>query len=154
MDMKNLVVFIVIVLIGTFGYVVLRKDEKILDETIAKYKTFSSNELGFEFEYRTDPEGYILTSRDPSTEEAKANILKTFVLMLKTDKQNLETGPVPSEGPATITIHVVKNVKKQWPAVWASENVQLTNVNLELGNMEETVVGGANAIRYSADGLY
>lgn len=154
MGMKNLVIFIIIVLIGTLGYVVLRKDEKILDETIVKYKTFSSNELGFEFEYRTDPEGYILTSRDPSREEAKANLLKTFVLMLKTDQQNMETTPVPSEGPATITIHVVKNTKKLWPAVWASENVQLTNINLELGDITETVIGGANAIRYSADGLY
>jgi len=50
--------------------------------------------------------------------------------------------------------NVFKNTKKQFPSVWVSENPRYGNISLIKGTTHEAVVGGANAIKYEATGLY
>ena len=49
---------------------------------------------------------------------------------------------------------IFKNSKSRHASVWAMENVKDSNFNLKLTEPKEAVVGGANAVRYMADGLY
>ena len=112
--------------------------------------TFSSPELGVEFSYPTGPTGYVLEETTPVANSK--NLLRTIVLMQTVDASKEQ--PLGGEGPATITMNIFKNSQKQWPEVWANENIQFSNINLKIGDILEATVGGANAIRYMADGLY
>jgi len=112
--------------------------------------TYMNQELGIGFDYRTGPKGYVLTER-PSSEEGPEPI-HTLILMQAADAE--AEMPVGGEGPPAITISIFKNAKKQWPQTWANEYIQYSNINLMQNEIQEAVVGGANAIRYMSDGLY
>lgn len=119
------------------------------DEQVLSY---SSSELGFEFDYSTGEEGFVLDERplaDPHP-NARANI----VLWHADDYDQVLNPPVGGEGPPSITIRVFKNPERQFPRQWAEANAHYSNINLAMGDIGEAVVGGANAIRYAADGLY
>jgi hypothetical protein len=79
-------------------------------------------------------------------------LVKRITLKRIEDTQNASS--TEGESTPSIVILVFKNTKKQFPRSWADENTQYSNINLIVGNVEEAVVGGANAIRYTADGLY
>lgn len=78
--------------------------------------------------------------------------VRTILLQRTEDAKN--PPPVGGEGPPSMVIAVFKNTKKQFPRMWADANVQYSNINLTTNTVTEEVVGGANAIRYMADGLY
>ena len=124
------------------------------NQVVDNITTYSSTELGFQFEYPTGPDGYVLDERFPS--ETRDNNIRIINLVQTKDQENLDAGNVPigGEGPATITFSIFENVKNQFPLAWAMENIAYSNINLKRGDTLETVVGGANAIRYFADGLY
>jgi len=148
---KTLISFAVVVLVAVGIYYAVRVDEsQTVTEGLA---TFSSSEFGFEFDYPSGPEGYVLEERIPAD---VSDYLRTFILFRTEDKENIDAGNIPEggEGPAVIAISVFKNSKNQQALNWAEENQQYSNINLVMGSTTETVVGGANAILYIADGLY
>lgn len=121
-----------------------------LVQTNKQTSIFSSPSLGLEFQYPTGADGYILKEIDSL--EAPADLVREIVLTRTEDAdKNL---PAEGEGPPTLTLLVFKNTSKQWPQIWADQHVQYSNINLKIGEVSETTVGGANAIRYIADGLY
>ncbi|HEY0964218.1 MAG TPA: hypothetical protein VGE31_00270 [Candidatus Paceibacterota bacterium] len=108
-------------------------------------------ELGFKFAYLKGDDGYTLIEPEASVEGGP---VKTLMLVHADDMPAVENPPEGGEGPATITIQVFENTKKQFPRQWAEENNAYSNIGLVMGEIEEAVVGGANAITYKADGLY
>jgi hypothetical protein len=116
------------------------------------YKTYSSGELGLEFKYRGSPDGYVLREISPSPAESASGLVSTLILVPEADSG--AEMPVGGETPPAITLRVVKNDKKEWPAVWAEANNIWSNINLKLADPVEYTVGGAKAVRYPADGLY
>jgi hypothetical protein len=149
--MKNnllIVLAVIILIVGAyiFFHTGMQGPEKA---PVVRAATYSSSELGIAFDYTAGPDGYVIqkiTPEDPDNE-----LLSTLVIMRTQDIDNLPEG---GESPPTITMHVLKNVGQQQPQAWADTHAQYSNINLKTGEIAETVVGGANAIRYMADGLY
>jgi hypothetical protein len=148
---KTIVALVVVVLVALGVYVVSTQTPGISDGPAdSSLATYRSPELGFEFQYREGADGYVLKELAPPTSDA--GLVRTIVLTPAADAAT--PPPAGGEGPATITISVFTNAARQWPRTWADEYLQYSNINLSQNEVEERVVGGANAIRYMADGLY
>jgi hypothetical protein len=144
--MKNILIIIGMIVVVAAGYFVVKTTKNpVVSKNTA---TYSSRELGLQFTYETGPEGYVLGEMTPA--DTSAHLLKTITL---TQTKDVQAGvPQGGEGPATITIYVFDNVKKQQPSVWLLEHKNYSGVAKT--QPAEYVVGGANAVRFDADGLY
>ncbi len=150
MDKKLIIgALVLIALIG--GISLLSNGEKVsdLDNSNTDFVTYSNVELGLAFDYKDGANGYVVQESTPSGDP---DLVRAIVLIPSADAG--KPAPMGGEGPATITVQVFKNTKKQWSRTWADEHTQYSNINLKMGEVSEAVVGGANAIRYMADGLY
>ena len=116
------------------------------------YSEYIDEEIGLTFEYRQHPNGYIL--QQPADASTHPDFLKAFVLISKKDFEELQQSDDAREGPPTINIAVFQNSQNQQSGMWADNNTQESNIQLKRGDIADTVVGGANAIRYTVDGLY
>ena len=111
---------------------------------------YTNEALGFSFDYRTGPNGYVL-------QEAKAqvgtktdfvtNIVLTGTKELAAFREQAEA----REGPPTIGVMVFKNSQNLFPEEWAKENMLERNGYKEKGgegayenNMQEARDGGYN----------
>jgi hypothetical protein len=116
-----------------------------------QWEQYTDEKTGFTFMYRKEPNGYIL---EESIQGEGENHVKTIVLMLESDYKALQQSTDAREGPPVISLQIFENVEKVQPGVWADRNSSISNVGLSLTDIEETVVAEANAVRYTADGLY
>lgn len=107
--------------------------------------------FGFEFTYRKGPDGYV-TLED--RESQHSDFVTGLMLINEEEYRILQESTDAREGPPTMNMRVYRNDANLHPPVWAMRNPNETNYNLMIGEPEETVVGGANAIRYTVDGLY
>lgn len=134
-----------LVFIGSYFF---HKADK--NEMVSTTSTYSNPNLGIEFTYKVGSNGYVI--REILAPDSAQDLKGTIVLMRTEDA--LREMPVGGEGPATITIQVVKNSKNQEPEVWAESHNIYSNVNLKLGDTSEYVLGTVKAVRYAATGLY
>jgi hypothetical protein len=111
---------------------------------------YTDGKIGLSFEYDDSGEGYRLDVL-PSGGDTH---VKTIVLTDRAAYAEVIASEVPREGPPTITIQVFKNENREWSRKWADSHIQASNINLLMGEVTDTVIGGANAVRYTADGLY
>lgn len=151
--MKKLLYIIAAIIIAVAGYYLyiywaLGNDSA--GQATNTYVTYSKSDVGLEFSYPEGPEGYVVEERMPV--DLGTGLIKNIILTRTED--TLNPPPVGGEGAPVINIAVFENTKKQFPRTWADENIQYSNINLAMGEIGEAVVGGANAIRYMADGLY
>lgn len=142
------IIFLAVVAGIIFGLMKINKKSVPTGENA----TYSESAIGLEFDYETGENGYVLTEglggEDP-------NLVRSITLMQKSDFEMLSSNPdFVGEVPAVIVVYVFKNSTKQFPLSWAMENILYSNYNLKTGDNFEKVVGGANAIGYTADGLY
>ncbi len=142
---KYIIIIIAVLLLGGFVYLKDTKKEPVNDMAV-----YSNTELGFEFTYRSGPNGYVVEDHTPA--QNSGDLIKTIVLIQTTDKEN--PNREGGEGPATINVEIFKNTKNRQAGVWAMENATYSNYNVKFNEPKELVVGGANAIEYKADGLY
>lgn len=128
---------------------VFKKENCVED---VNYRTYFNERLGIEFKYRESPDGYVLTEYTPSVIDGTLGLVSTLVLM--PEKDSLRGLPEGGETPPAITVRIVKNDKKEWPAVWAESNNDWSGISLKRAEPVEYTVGGAKAVRYPSDGLY
>lgn len=141
---KIILILIGLVLIGFGVYgIFIKKDNS---ENVTKY---SNNDYSFEFDYQKGKEGYVLKEVIPSEENSQ--ILKTIILIPSEYENQI---PDASEGPPTISISIFKNVNNLSPELWAIITEKYSNINLKLGEINQTTIGENKAIVYVADGLY
>lgn len=114
----------------------------------AVFAEYTSESSGLQFAYPVGASGYSVTVSQGG--DKQANLLETIVLSHESDTALPEYG----EGPPTITIAIFKNDQKQFPLAWANAHASYSNITLAMSDIEQAVIGGANAIRYRADGLY
>ncbi len=105
------------------------------------------------FPYHKGPGGYII-DKDISGMSTDPRFVTGYRFMLESDKTELENSTDAREGPPVILLRVYTNTDNLSPAIWAMRNNEESSIAMKLGETEEAVVGGANAIRYIADGLY
>lgn len=150
---KTTYILVGLIILLVLGYYFIKiNNEKTNENLVNQFTTYSKAEYGLQFEHKVGPAGYVVQEMLPS--EPRNNLEGTIILFRTEDYENLENTPVGGEGPPVIAMYVFENVKKQFPRAWADENIQYSNINLNFGDVNEAVVGGANAIRYKADGLY
>jgi hypothetical protein len=113
----------------------------------------SDTEVGIQFAYRTNPNGYELTTTKEN-ETGDGDFLKRFVLMEKAEAAALATSTAPREFPPTISIAVFRNADNMFPGQWAAEHPEHSNIDLALTELGSNPVAGAQAVQYRADGLY
>jgi len=158
--MKNVLIIgalVLIFIIGFFGFTRVT-DRAVQNEHIPTgevvLETHEDTEVGFSFQYRTEPDGYTLLElpRDSYTDPA---FVKLYTLAPTREYENFIQDTEASEGPPSIGIAVFENTQKQSASVWVDAHPSLSNMGLVTGDVaRDEVVGGANAVRYTIDGLY
>ena len=149
--MKKIFIAVVVIALAVGGYYYLKiNDSKTGESPEGQKAVYSKNDIGLQFEYPAGPAGYVVEERMP----VDLGTGLTRVIILTRTEDSTKTPPEGGEGPPVIAISVFENPKKQFARTWADENMQYSNINLAQGDISEAVVGGANAIRYMADGLY
>lgn len=143
---RSLIAIAVLVLVGVGAYYYLSVDETrtMVGNTPT---TYANADIGIAFDY---PAGYYMEEAIMPT----TDYLHHISLFHPDDYQSVINPPAGGEGPPAIAINVFANSKNQFPLAWAEENISYSDINLKQGEVSEAVVGGANAIRYAADGLY
>lgn len=111
-------------------------------------------ELNLKFSYPKDNnDGYVLESGLP-TMSNDSDFIAVYTLMLEADAQDLADSSEPREGPPVTQIRVYKNTDMEDPNNWIDSHSIESNINLIMGSTSEVVVGGANGVSYTIDGLY
>lgn len=146
--MKKFLIILAVIVVIVAGFLFAKSSPSGVNNV--ELTTFSSSELGLEFNYKAGSDGYVL--EEMSSSAVGSGPMKTLVLTRSEDK--LSGVPVGGEGPPTITLNIFDNKNKQWPQTWVDTHTQYSNINLKITNPVETSIGGAKAIRYMADGLY
>jgi hypothetical protein len=121
--------------------------EREVDETRS---VLTDERVGLRLTYRTEPNGYVVHAHP--ADESNPTFVKGYQFMLASDLSRARDEA--TEGPATIDVRVYKNTDRLAPSVWAKVNPLQSNIELARSDLEEDVVGGANATRYLVDGLY
>jgi len=119
------------------------------DET---WERVRDDENGISFAARVDPDGYILI-QPPKSEQDTSAFIKAYILFNRAEYEDAQ-GRENSEGPPFISILIFDNESGQSPREWAESNSGLANTALIQGEIADVALGEAEAIHYSADGLY
>jgi hypothetical protein len=110
-------------------------------------------ELGMGFLFRKGPNGYVLEK--PPGMSASADFVKGYLLTLESDYLELANATgTAREGSPSLSMRAYRNPQKLDAAVWVLRHPLESNANLATGEPTEAVVGGANAVTYTIDGLY
>lgn len=147
----SVIIAIVVIVFSVFVWSTYFADEAPSNEPAMV--TYTNDELGLAFQYRREPDGYLLEVPQRGAGE-DPDFVKAVILMLKSDYEDLMRFPDGREGPPTMNVLVFKNPKKQKPQAWVDAHPGISNIQLKRTDPVEFSVAGAQAIRYGADGLY
>lgn len=133
-------------------------DDKVNMQATSSYETFTDPAAGLEFTYKVAPDGYVvddLSSQVVEEAPAGVEVVKAYRLMNQEEKLELEHSTVAREGPPAINLFVLTNPLHRPASTWVDEVPQFSNIEMVVGEVDrDAVVGGANAVRYTIDGLY
>lgn len=115
--------------------------------------TVTDPELGLTFSYRKGPNGYRVDTI-PVRMSTEPDFINGYSLMLESDYEELQQATAPREGPPTLEVRAYKNTMKLRAPVWVERHPRESNAALIQGIPAEAIVGGANAVHYTSDGLY
>jgi hypothetical protein len=156
MNKSSIIIIVFLILVG--GYFVLNSDDnKSNDNDNAKFSTFIDSETGVQFEFKTDPDGYVIDdlSEFISMQPEGIEVAKVYRIMNAREKIELETSEGGREGPPIITLMIFKDKLSQSANMWVDGYPMYSNIEFALGEVNrDTTVGGASAVRYRSDGLY
>jgi hypothetical protein len=119
--------------------------------TFAVYQEGGDTAYGYTFVYRKDPQGYSMLA---DTESTHPDFLSGGVLFDRYEYELFTAARDAREGPRAMHVRVYANQANASASVWATNHHTETNSHLMIGDMSEVVVGGANGVRFTSDGLY
>lgn len=162
MSTRNLFVLIIllVVAVGAFLYFKggsLINLEKSGNKEYVKdgvtYQGYWNADIGLGFSYKKDPNGYTLLDKDILT-VAFPGIEKYMTLINGEDYHTLLHDKGSHDGPPFIHFMIFKNASNLNVADWLKQNGK--NVGYVDGKTVTSVesLGGADGLRYKADGLY
>ncbi len=161
----GIVVIVGLLVVGFFAlnsYIYNEKqaDEEVLvreEDDVANYSTITDREAGFSFEYKTSPDGYVVedTTENPGEVPDDTMPLRVYTVINAREKAELEASEPGREGPPAMQLAIYQNDNNQSASTWVDTFEAQSNINLVTGEVNrDAVVGGANAVRYTTDGLY
>ena len=112
---------------------------------------YTDEETSYQFEYRKGPNGYVLEENQSEENEL---FISGVTLFNKAEYDEFQASDEAREGPASISVRVYENTELSSASIWTMNHEVETNSNLATNEPEEEVVGGANAVRFTADGLW
>lgn len=112
--------------------------------------TYTNEEGGFSFSYRSGSDGYVVV---PIEEDGTPQHKGGAVLYRRGEWEELQKSDIPREGPPAITVEVFENTDSLLPRDWVMSNSR-SNYQLSGGGVEYAVYGGVEGARYMYDGLY
>lgn len=150
------VLIVVALIVGGYFFITHSIDNPV-NEQEGQWATKTDQEIGFQFEYRDEPNGYLLTDLnwDASTQLPDPRFVKGYQLILKSDYESYAQIEGAHEGPPNITVAVFENQFNQSASMWVDANPIFSQIQVARTEPDrDAVVGGTNAMRYLADGLY
>lgn len=152
--MQKLLWFVIALILIAGGYwawiSVDRGEAPLPEPEQGTSRVVSAPELGLRFSYSDD---YTLVEREPGAEDDAA-LQHIYMLMRSDEYEDLLRSTEPREGPPAISLYVFTSEEAMPPRQWAEAHQQYSNINLVMGEVRDAAVGGADGIRYRADGLY
>ncbi len=117
-------------------------------------RTEEKTEFGFAFTYKKGPNGYVLEENTLTANDDALEMLYSAVFTNTAEYAAFVAAPEGREGPQNYQVRVYENEGALGPAQWVEAYATESNIELLQGETEETVVAGANALRYVTDGLF
>lgn len=119
----------------------------------AEFQRYFNADSGLSFAYRINPDGYTLIEHSPGEEVIDPTLEKHMTLFDIDEYQEALSATEPREGPPGITIMVFGNTEGLSAEKWLSEHARVANF-MEGTEFETVSIGGAEGVRFLADGLY
>lgn len=144
-------IFIVLVLVAlAVLYYNLSSDKSVLESR----EEYISPEFGFSFEYRKEPDGYLV--QEPTfNPDFNEGLLKVVTLINEEEYNSIIRGEREGgEGPPVIDVFVFENLENLSLAEWIEVYPHYSNITLVLNALLNTTISGVPALFYEADGLY
>ena len=165
MNKLTLALVALIVLVGGFfifnNYIYQEKQADTampeVSERDVHLSQFEDSSIEIAFDYPEGEDGYVVDDlSDFIGEESQGiEVVKVFRIINAKEKVELENSEGGREGPPTIQLMVFRNDRNQSASMWVDAFPTFSNINMVLGEVNrDAVVGGANAVRYTTDGLY
>lgn len=107
--------------------------------------------FGYEFSYKKGPDGYTAVE---ASDNHEPGYVTGITLFNEEDYQDFIKSTEAREGPMSISLHIYTNDMKLSSSVWTLKNPNMSHIELAATEPKESVVGGANAMFYTIDGLY
>ena len=121
------------------------------DDAVAmRFATHANSRLGISFQYREEPDGYVLDT--PPLMNTDTLFQQPVILMLRSELEQLQSGAA-QEAPPTIQILLFKNPERLPSAEWATQN-DFSGYAQIRGDATTYSFLGTEALRFTSDGLY
>ncbi len=118
---------------------------------------FEDRSIEVAFDYPKGSDGYVIDdlSSFVGEESEGVEVVKVYRIMNQQEKVELENSEGGREGPPVMQLMVFRNDLNQTPSMWVDAFSRFSNIEMVMGEVDrDAVVGGANAVRYTTDGLY
>jgi len=137
------------------GWDTLETDQEAFMRNGETWSRYRNDDLGIRFEYRVDPNGYVLIDqRDNYRGYDNSALVEAVSLFDKKEYAELLASTEPREGPPSITVLVFDNPSRHEPLEWVEANRLFSNIALATSEIKTIQFSGNTAVRYTADGLY
>lgn len=137
------------------GWEVLETDEVQIMRNGETWERYRNDDLGLRFEYRSEPDGYMVIERDEQNDTAGyENVVKYIVVSNKREYEEMMASESPREGPTAITITIVKNTENLSVGEWIQAEPRLSNIDLAMTPIMDVDHEAVPSVRYTINGLY
>lgn len=134
------------------GWDVLETDREQFERNKQLWTRYRNDDLGIRFEYRLDPDGYVLI--DSKNQWTNKDVVESLHLFNKKEYEELLASKSPREYPPSISVLILKNSKNYSVREWAEKEKMISNIEFAVSNIEEINFSGSPAVRYKISGLY
>jgi len=137
------------------GWDTLETDHEAFMKNGETWSRYRNDDLGIRFEYRVEPNGYVLIDqRENYSGYDSDELIEAVSLFNKREYAELLASTAPREGPPSITVLVFDNSEELDPNTWAETHSLFSNIALATSEIKTIQFSGNTAVRYIADGLY
>lgn len=117
-------------------------------------RTEEKTDVGVAFTYKKGPQGYVLEENTIAANDEVLEVLYSAVFTNTAEYAAFVSASEDREGPQNFQVRVYENDSKLRPAQWVDAYPLESNIEQALTEPSEAIIGGANAVQFSGDGLY